>query len=145
MVVVEKVVEMEEAVNIIILQIRKLRHRKFKYLAQGKPGICVRDWVYNHLSLCDSKVSNWCWVLGAGVKGAKEELKTGLALPWRVLEWCWVTALLGSPSGNDFSLELESSNVFAPVSFWKSFEKPYISLYILNLTSNVFHCKLKDL
>lgn len=45
MVVVEKVVEMEEAVNIIlILQIRrKLRHRKVKYLAQGYLGICVRD------------------------------------------------------------------------------------------------------
>ena len=43
MVVVEKVVEMEEAV-ILILQIRrKLRHRKVKYLAQGYLGICVRD------------------------------------------------------------------------------------------------------
>ena len=45
MVVVEKVVEMEEAVNIfLILQIRReLMHRKVKYLAQGYLGIHVRD------------------------------------------------------------------------------------------------------
>lgn len=130
-VVVEKVVEMEEAVNIfLILQIRReLMHRKVKYLAQGYLGIHVRDWVCKRLSLCDFKVSHWYWLLGAGVKGSEEKAEDWSGPAQWVLEWCWVTALLDYHSENVYSLEPKSSNVFAPVSFWRRFEKPYLFIY----------------
>lgn len=122
MVVVDKEVEIEEAVTLTaFLQLREWRHRRVKYLALGSPGIGVRDWVCNSQRRYDWEVSNWCWLLGTAVEVAGGEDWPDPA--WRSLEVMLSHSPVRAPWGNDIGWGCSPQTLFAPrllEEFWKA-------------------------